>query len=231
MKNLTLMAAIVFILTTISCTDDDAQHINCDEFNKILNDTIHYISESEGTVYNLDIDSNGEVDAELILKRQNSIGGTACFTKLKIVNELFHVESKTKLVPICQDTLNWQLDPSVEYYQNIDCDDTANAIRIDTIEVPKIFQDGNFESVETLQNPNTEVLLYSHHGIGASGIIPGAVFNDINSSAFEDSNSSGWLIFGKNNDELYGLKVALDLASNFDCQPVNILELRRIDCN
>jgi hypothetical protein len=90
-----------------------------------------------------------------------------------------------------------------------------------------VFQEGDLDIIT--ENRSEEAFLYSYYGIGSKSIFPEAVFNEITSSVLENSNYSGWVVFEKNNSELYGIKVEID-ANPFPCPSLYILQIKRIDC-
>jgi len=214
---------LFFSFLAMMACDDNTNSI-CMEFQKELKDTIRY-----DPVYEVDLDLDGEADGTLLSALRTSPGGISCSIKFKPFDEMITLLSKEKTVYVCQDTLMWNLDPSVEYYKNRECNDGVNALATEIVLVAELLQDDDLENLENFQRFNQEIFLYRYEGIGASGIVPGAIFNDVTVTIFENAISEGWLVIEKDNSALYGLKIGMD-SSTFPCQSLKLFEQKRLDC-
>ncbi len=222
-KTLSEALIVIMLLVNLSCKKDSSNGPMINEINEVL----QYENPFSPTIYEIDLDLDGENDGIIELKLTTNVGGLSCSAELRTIQEEWSISSLNRSIFICQDTLHYWADSTLIYYKNYDCNSSEISIREDFIDIPQLYRDNDLESITILETQNI-VLLHSYNGVGADGIYPDAVFNDITKSAFSQPNLEEWIIFIKGNDEYYGLKIGIE-SLDVDCSQVHVYESRRIE--
>ncbi len=172
--------ALILWVAMVSCEKEEneipaeTQH----DFPFILDDTIVYEYPFTPTLYPIDLDGDGDIDANLEMVLHANQGGSSCWIFLKVVNDDWEVYFEKKPEYICQDTLHFMGDTSWVYYSNYNCEDNANAYRVDTLRAPVLYPTNDIEDLVLFESTQEDMTLYYRKRMHGSGILPDAVLND-----------------------------------------------------
>lgn len=221
------LLVLVVLIGAVSCEKNNGDNNPEPSANYpvVLNDTIWYESPSYPTIYSLDLDQDGHIDGEIELLLHTSIGGNRCSIKLRIFDEKWSIASLDKLEYICQDTLNY-MGGTWDYFERYDCDDPENAIRVDSIIIPELYQIAEIDNIVVEKSTRDELVLYSYYGVGSDGIFPGAVLNRIIQGVLKNGVSQGLLVFVKNDIEFYGLRIEIQ-TNDYFCNQLYIHQIEK----
>jgi len=215
------------ILNDTSTIINDTSTITCEEFTTQLNDTLK-ITGAYTDLYNYDLDLDEENDIEISVHFYIGIGGSHYFVNIYTLQDNWSISSESKTTFLCRDTLYLGNDTTWAYYNTYNCIDSAVAIDQHTDEVAQLYSDEDLDNIEISQTAKNELIIHHYDGRGSDQVRPDAKFTDITKTIFED-RLIGWLIFEKNNSELYGLKIEIQ-GSQYSPKTIYCHESKRLDC-
>ncbi len=223
MKNILVVLIVSGILIGLSACEKSVA--SCDSYPLQLNDTISTDLDGPNfsVAYELDLDNNNTSD--LIFRSHKSLTsmGGDCSITIRALNSSWSIIANDTAVFVCQDTL---VNISYTRYDSYNCTSQDNYISTDTIKVPTLVNENEFNNLPTEESSNQTLKIYDINGNGYLQS-PNYFSPRIITGALGQEKKEGIIAIVNSDNEVFAVRIELETTG---CPDLYVHEILKIDC-